>query len=57
MSVWKGLERLCLIGSAMAGYNHAKTIINASVRGLHASQDDYNKILCSLGSLVNNLVK
>ena len=41
--VVKGLQRQRLIGSAVAGLNHAKTIIKASATDLHARQDDYNK--------------
>ena len=39
----KGLQRQCLIGSALAGFNRAKTIPKASAKDLHARQDDYNK--------------
>ena len=39
----KGLQRQRLIGSAVAGFNHAKTITKASPTYLHARQDDYNK--------------
>ena len=39
----KGLQRQCLIGSAVAGFNHAKTITKASSTDLHTRQDDYNK--------------
>ena len=44
----KGLQRQRLIGSAVAGFNHAKT--KASAKGLGARQDDYNKGICSPGS-------
>ena len=53
----KGLERQRLIGSAVAGFNHARTITNASAKGLDARQDDYNKGICSPGSLANNPVR
>ena len=53
----KGLERQRLIGLAVAGFNHAQTITNASAKGLDARQDDYNKGICSPGSLVNNPVR
>ena len=39
----KGLQRQRLIGSAVAGFKHAKTITKASATDLHARQDDYNK--------------
>ena len=55
--VVKGLRRQRLIGSAVAGFNHAKTITKASVTDLHARQDDYNKGIGSPGSLVNNFTK
>ena len=41
--IYKGPQRQCLIGSAVAGFNHAKTITMASATDLHARQDDYNK--------------
>ena len=53
----KGLQRQRLIGSAVAGFNHAKTITKASPTYLHARQDDYNKGMCSPKSLVNNPVR
>ena len=53
----KGLERQRLIGSAGAGFNHARTITKASATGLDTRQDDYNKGICSPGSLVNNPVR
>ena len=53
----KGLERQRRIGSAVAGFNHAQAITNASARGLDARQDDYDKGICSPGSLANNQVK
>ena len=43
ISIVKGLERQCLIGSAVAEFNHAKTITKASATELQARQDDYNK--------------
>ena len=39
----KGLQRQSLIGSAVVGFNHAKTITKASATDLHGRQDDYNK--------------
>ena len=53
----KGLERQRLIGSAVAGFYHTRTITNASVEGLDARQDNYNKGICSPGRLVNNPVR
>ena len=53
----KGLERQRLIGSAVAGFNLAMTIKKASATGLNTGQDDYNKGICFLGSLVNNQVR
>ena len=53
----KGLQRQRLIGSAVAGFNNARTITKASATGLDTSQDDYNKGICSPGSLVNNPVR
>ena len=53
----KGLERQHLIGLAVAGFNNARTITNASAKGLDARQDDYNKGICSPGSLANNPVR
>ena len=50
----KGLERQRLIGSAVAGFTHARTITNAFAKGLDVRQDDYNKGICSPGSLANN---
>ena len=47
----KGLQRQRLIGSAVTGLNHARTITKASVMGLDGRQDDYNKGICSPGSL------
>ena len=52
-----GLQRQRLIGSAVAGFNHARTITKASATDLDARQDDYNKGICSPGSLVNNPVR
>ena len=37
----------------MAGFNYAKTTTKASATGLDARPDDYNKGICSPGSLVN----
>ena len=53
----KGLQRQRLIGSAVAGFYHAKTITKASPTDLHARQDDYNKGIWSHGSLVNKLIR
>ena len=53
----KGLERQCLIWSAVAGFNHARTITKASAKGLDTRQDYFNKWICLLGSLVNNTVR
>ena len=53
----KGLQRQRLIGSAVAGFNHVRTITKASATGLDTRQDDYNKGICSPGSLVNNPVR
>ena len=53
----KGLQRQRLIGSAVAGFNNARTITNASATGLDTRQDDYNKGIYSPGSLVNNPVR
>ena len=53
----KGLGTQRLIGSAVAGFNHAGTITIASAKGLDARQDDFNKGICSPGSLVNNPVR
>ena len=49
----KGLQRQCLIGSAVAGFNNARTITKASAMGLDTRQEDYNKGIC----LVNNPVR
>ena len=48
---------LLLIGSAVSGFNHARTLTKASAKGLDARQDYYNKGICSPGSLVNNPVR
>ena len=53
----KGLETQRLIGSAVAGFNLARTITKASATGLDAGQDYYKKGICSPGSLVNNPVR
>ena len=55
--ICKGPESQDLIGSAVAGFNPAQTITTASVEGLDARQDDYNKGICSPGSLFNNPVR
>ena len=55
--MFKALQRQRLIGSAVAGFNHAKTITKASATDLHAQQDDYNKGIWCPGSLVNNPVR
>ena len=39
----KGLQRQRLVGSAVAGFNHARTVTKASATGLDVRQDDYNK--------------
>ena len=52
-----GLERQCLKGSAVAGFNHATTITKVSAKGLDTRQDDHSKGICSPGSLVNNPVR
>ena len=57
LGTYKGLQRQCLIGSAVAGFNHAKTLTKASATDLHARQDEYNKSIWSPGSLVNNPVR
>ena len=49
----KGLERQRLIGSAVAGFNNAKTITKAYAKVLGPRQYDFNKGMCSPGSLVN----
>ena len=54
---YKGLQRQRLIGSAVAGFNNARTITKASATGLDTIKDDYNKGMCSPGSLVNNTVR
>ena len=41
----------------MAGFNHARTITKPSAKGLDARQDEYDKGICSLRSLVNNPVR
>ena len=41
----------------MAGFNHARIITKASATGLYGRQDDCNKEICSLGSLVSNPVR
>ena len=56
-TVLKGLEKQSLIGSAVAGFNHVRTITKASVKGLDARQDDYNKGIFSQWRLVNNPVR
>ena len=38
----KGLQRQCLIGLAVAGFNNAKTTTKASATGLDARPDEYN---------------
>ena len=42
----KGLERQRLIGSPVAGFNHARTITIDSATVLDTTQDDHNKGLC-----------
>jgi hypothetical protein len=41
----------------VAGFNDARTITKTFATGLDTRQDDYNKGICSPGSLVNNPVK
>ena len=53
----KGMQRQCLMGSAVAGFNNARTITKASATGLDTRRDDYNKGICSPGSLVNYPVR
>ena len=53
----KGLQRQCLIGLAVAGFNNARTKTKASATGLDTIQDDYKKLICSPGSSVNNPVR
>ena len=53
----KGLQTQRLIGSAVAGFNHAKKITKASATDLHARQNDYNKGIWSPGSLFNHPVR
>ena len=53
----KGLQRQRLIGSAVAGFNQAKTIRKTSATSLDARPDDYNKGIGSPGSLVSNPVR
>ena len=53
----KGLERQCLIGSTVPGFNHARTITKASAMGLDTRQDDYNNGIYSHRTLVNNPVR
>ena len=45
----KGLQQKHLIGSAVAGFNHARTITYASANGLDTRQDDYNNGICFPG--------
>ena len=54
---YKGLEWQRRIGSAVAGFNHAMTKTKPSAKGLDARQDEYEKGICSPGSLVNNPVR
>ena len=42
------------MGTAVAGFNHARTITKAFATGFDARQDNYNKVTCSPGSLINN---
>ena len=46
----KGLQRQHLIGSAVAGFNQAKTITKASAMALDARQDDLTKEYDPLGA-------
>ena len=52
-----GLERQLLIGSAVAGFNHARTITKVSTKGLDTRQDDFKKGIGSPESIVNNPVR
>ena len=51
------LERQRLIGLAVSGFNHTRTMANASAKGLDARQDDYNKGMCSPKRLGNTPVR
>ena len=51
------LEGLRLIGSVVVELNHPRTITKASATGLGGRQGDYNKGICSPGSLFNYLVR
>jgi hypothetical protein len=42
---------------AVAGSHQPRTITKASATGLDGRQDDYNKEICSPGSLFNNEVR
>ena len=53
----KRLQRQRLIRWAEAGFNHARTMKKASAMGLDERQSDYNKGICSPGSLVKNPVR
>ena len=53
----KGMPRQRLIGSAVAGFNDARTITKASAMGLDTRKDAYNKGMCSPENLVNNPVR
>ena len=53
----KGLQRQRLIGSAVAGFNQARTMTKASAKGLDGRHDDYNTGICFSRSFVNNPVR
>ena len=53
----KGLERQRIIGSAVAGFNHTRTITKAYAKGSDAGKAYSNKRICSPGRLVNNPVR
>ena len=50
---FKGLKRKRVIGSAVAGFNLARTITKVSATGVDSGHNDSNKGICSPGSLVN----
>ena len=51
------LEVYGSLRKAVAGFNHAKTITNASAMDLYARQVDFNKGIGSPGSLVNKPIR
>ena len=48
---WRDMS---ITGSAVAGFNHVRTITKASSKGLDSIQDDHNKGIFSPWSLINN---